>query len=178
MRIQFEKRADSPLAKSAEAVVEMLKRFDRGQTVMHAEIEDACGYKRGTMEWNAIVARVKRAMLDGRRIKLFNEPRVGYRLLTVDETQTEYVAYETRKQLRATGRKRKAVAAMATLKLSIHQRRANNALADGIAEERREILRKKRLYAVIGKPSEAGPKVRRERVQQSRQAAMPAEAVA
>lgn len=129
------------LQRSVDAVVRFAANLGRGDTLRLTSIEQLSGCERYTGRWNAIVRKVRLAVLRDRGIALRPITNVGYRLCEHDEQLRYCSRNRQRRAIRQLGRGLLEVDALPPAELTDHQQHLRALMVQQLRTERRQVRR-------------------------------------
>lgn len=102
------------LTKQVEKLYDECKPLNRGDMISHETIEAATGVTRIDAQWNTIIEKWRRKMIQLRSVAIMSERKFGYKLCTIHEQINEFQFVQLR---RAISSERKAIVALECLPL-------------------------------------------------------------
>lgn len=137
----FEPKAEN--ADRVESLLSLLRKYGRGETVPHAEISILIGLAPSddkSSPYYSICQRARVRHRDEDGVTSLAEPGVGFRLLTAQETLTDYQRRQmgrARRQVRKAG---KSAACLPAADLSLYQRQLREAAVRRAKEQERLLM--------------------------------------
>jgi hypothetical protein len=150
---------------SSEVIDRMVERLwervgslRRGDTLLHAVVEDVLGVPPHTGHWPQCMKRLRRRLEHELGIAMWPVVGIGYKLLTVGEQLNMLPRERLRRAARQERRARRSVEAIPADQLTPHQRRAQVAQCHALRAAATELRRQLRIQAVLSRKPEGMPR--------------------
>jgi hypothetical protein len=145
------------LTAALQAVFAFAQDLDRGDILKHADIERVSGFPKDTVQWGALIVKLRRIMQDMRGIALRPIKNVGYKLCTKEEQLKWCPRNRQRRAIRQVNKGVKELSVLRPEELSLHQQRLRALTIQNMVEERRALKRGVREQRYCMRETEALP---------------------
>lgn len=153
----IESREDYPAL--VDAIYQRTTGLNRGDTLLHEEIETILGFSRDDdrATYHLLVNKCRKQILEERGIATLPVPTVGYELLTVKRQVTDYDQIRLKKANRQLRKASRALDYLPDSDLDLSQKALKYAKMQMLQQSRSQLRQKARLDEAFARPQQRNP---------------------
>lgn len=152
----FEQREDNRAI--VDALVRVFGKYSRGDVVLHANLAVIVGREPPDNEYFRLIRKARNRFCKTSGIWTREQPGVGFRLLTVNETLTEEQAFRSRRARRQIGIAKLTAEMIPAKEMTFHQQKVREAILAEAKQIQKKLRDDQRFIDIMTAPKPRNPK--------------------